>query len=142
LIENEIDADELTGGLDIGVRTEQPVVITRNATWQCGSAEEAKDVEYYWDIDYENPTATDAEKAFSAELANIDGYKVILTVDDAEVVGDIEDIEILNTTDEDDGIGHYEYFGATGYDSRPFCVVEGILTMECECSLRLYIEAI
>jgi len=57
-----------------------------------------------------------------------DGYKVIegsewiLTKDTEMYI--TEEPEVLELEYGDDGIGHYEYWGQTGYDSRPYVAIE------------------
>ena len=71
-------------------------------------------------IEY-SPRSTEEAIAnlFKTSEATLDGYDIKLVVDDAPNYERIER-EVLNseTRSEDRGIGHYEFWGDRGYDSR------------------------
>jgi hypothetical protein len=142
LNERAIHADETTGGLNIGVSHKKPVFVEREATWQCATPEDAEDMSSFSYFDFKNSLFEDAADSFTTTEAEVDVYRVALELYDVDETGDYELLELIDLTQEDSGIGHYEYFGATGYDSNPYCEVEGKVGAECECSLSFYVEAI
>jgi hypothetical protein len=62
-----------------------------------------------------------------------------LEIDDVDEVETVE-VEVDSISHEDAGIGHYEYWGEVGYDSRPYVEVEGTIVKACDCALSLYVE--
>ncbi len=133
-----IETDDLAGDLVILIEPEDPIEVPREATWTCSNSEDRYDDPGY-DADYDNSIYDDAKKAFKTMTADIEGYRVSLEVDDLDEV-ETADIEVDDYSDEDAGIGHYEYWGHTGYDSRPYVEVTGTIIKACTCYLSLYVE--
>jgi hypothetical protein len=133
-----IEADDITGGLMIEVSHTIPVEVSRQATWQASNEEDAADDPGY-DADYENSITKDAEKSFKTLSTTIDGYIVSLEISDVDE-NDTTEVKVDSISHEDDGIGHYEYWGFEGNDSRPYVEVEGTIVKECDCSLAFFVE--
>lgn len=51
----------------------------------------------------------------------------------------IADTEVTKMTEEDAGIGSYEYWGTVGYDSQPYTEISGIVTIDAVLGLWLEI---
>ena len=135
-----IEVDDISGGINILVSHTDPIAVERHATWVCERSDNPED-DPGNDADYENYFLVDAKNAFKTASTVIDGYKVSLIVSDVDKDDTIDaEVEVENVSDEDDGIGSYEYFGFTGYDSRPYLAVEGTVTCYCECVLAFYVE--
>jgi hypothetical protein len=132
-----VEADELSGDLEIVIDHDDYINIDREASWTC------RDDEYLdnapEDISYSNLDTKDAAKAFKTLSAEIEGYTVTLDIDDVEVE-EIVAFDVDHYTEEDSGIGDYEYAGHRGYDSHPYLVVSGTVTAACNCALALYVS--
>ena len=135
---DSVEADDMTGGLTIELSHEDLIDITRNATWQCGDAEEAEDTPD--DAEFENYIWEDAKQAFKTFKADLEGYTIELEISDADKE-EIVDVDAEHVSHEDSGIGHYEYWGHVGYDSHPYCEVEGTITQACSIYFSIYVEA-
>ena len=135
---DSVEADEMSGDLAISVSHDGYVEISRSATWQSSDEDSMYSPE---EPDYENTVYDDAEKAFSKQEAEIDGYKVSLVIDDADD-DDTLDVEVDDYSHEDSGIGHYEYWGQVGYDSHPYVEVEGTIIRGCTCHITFWVEPI
>jgi hypothetical protein len=131
----DIEANEMDGSLNIGVSVNTS--IDRDAAWQCGDSDEASSTPS--DYDFSNLDKEDAKQAFKTLTAEFEGYTLELS--DLEI--DDEDVEavseVYDVTNEDAGIGHYEFWGETGYDSQPYCEVEGALAVNCSISAWLIV---
>ena len=134
-----IEVDEFTGGLIVTVSQTNPISVSRKATWTCDSEEDAED-DPGFEADYENYLFEDAKKAFKTLSTVIDGYNVTLEIDDVDEQDTDAEIEIDNISQEDSGIGDYEFWGERGYDSNPYVEVTGTITRECDCALTFYVE--
>ena len=135
---SDVEADELSGGLVILIEHTNTIEVSRAATWQCEYEEDVYDDPGY-DADYDNNIFGDTKKAFKTLVTVIDGFKVSLEVDDVdetETVG----VMVDSYSNEDDGIGSYEYWGERGYDSRPYVEVKGTIVKACDCAITLYVE--
>ena len=135
---DNVEVDELTGGLVLSVSHPDPIKVSREATWTCGTKEEVSDDPGY-DADYKESIYKDIEKAFKTLSTVIDGYEVSLQIDDLDSNEAIE-VNVDSYTHEDNGIGHYEFWGERGYDSRPYVEVEGTIVVACDCAISLWIE--
>lgn len=124
-------ADEMTGDLVIALDTVDDVSVDVSATWQ-SPEDDPYDFE---DADEDTP---DFDDVFVKE-AIIDGYKVTLSVDDYDYIENI-DVTVDSYSHEDAGIGHYEFWGSTGYDSRPYLEVEGFFTNTYAVYVSLTVE--
>lgn len=128
---DELEANELDGSLDIFFSVED-FEVGREAEWQAADEDEAYRTPSRFDVDFIGREEDEVRAEFKATQAEFEGYTLEianLQIDDYE----ISDAEVDSTTDEDAGIGHYEYFGFEGYDSRPYVQVEG--TVYCNCSI-------
>lgn len=135
---DSVEADDMTGGLVIELSHDDPIDITRNATWTCGDSEEAEDTPE--DEEYENYLWEDAKQAFKTLNAELEGYTIELEISDADAEETVE-VDAEKVSHEDSGIGHYEYWGYVGYDSHPYCEVEGTITQACSIYFSIYVEA-
>lgn len=133
-----VEANDFTGGLIIEVSHTNPIEVSRPATWTCAEEEDAG-VDPKYDADYENDVYEDAKKAFKTTSTEIDGYKVSLEIADLYELENTE-INVDSTSQEDAGIGDYEYFGFTGHDSQPYIQVEGTIVTACDCALAFFVE--
>lgn len=124
-------ADEMTGDLIIALDTVDDVYVAVKATWQAPE-DDPGDCE---DADEESP---DFAEVFSKEVI-IDGYKVTLSVDDYDFV-ERDDVQVDSYSHEDSGIGYYEFWGQTGYDSHPYLEVEGTFTNTYKVYVSLTVE--
>lgn len=128
---DELEANELDGSLDIFFSVED-FEVGREAEWQVGNEDEAYQTPRYSDVEFTGRAADEVKAEFKTTRAEFEGYQLEITnlqIDDQ----DITNSEVASTSDEDAGIGHYEYWGAEGYDSRPYVQVEG--TVYCNCSI-------
>ena len=134
-----VEPDDITGGLTIDISHSDPIKVYRDASWTCAREEEASDEPTDFETDFANYLMDDAKKAFKAESTVIEGYKVTLEVVDVDA-GETIDVEVEDISHEDAGIGSYDYWGHSGYDSRPYIQVEGVIGKECDCALALFVE--
>ena len=131
-----IEVDELAGSLVIYLSHGDDLVeVARPATWQAGNEEEAS-VDPGYDADFSNSLFSDARAVFGSLSAEVDGYQVTLEVVDLDEVETVE-VVVDEVREEDSGIGSYEYWGTTGYDSQPYVEVEGTIVKACSMSLAL-----
>lgn len=138
---DNVEVDELKGMLYIDISIpddEEGIGVYRDAQWQ---ALDTSDMYHPEDIDYGNTLEKDLLASFNTTSTNIDGYDVSLSVNDADVE-DIIDVEVDSYSEEDSGIGSYEYWGATGYDSHPYLEVEGTIIQACSCYCTLDVTPI
>lgn len=133
-----VEADDLTGGLMIEVSQTNPIEVSREASWSCSDPDDASDDPGY-DAEYVENIITDAKKAFTTLSATIEGYKVSLEISDVDDTKTVE-VEVGRLSQEDAGIGSYEYWGERGYDSRPYIGVEGTIVKSCDCALAFFVE--
>ena len=110
------------------------VEVTREASWQCGTSDHINDMPE--DIEYYKSSITDVASVFKTGPFVVDNYKVTLAVDDVDTE-EACDVEATNYSNEDDGIGFFEFWGHKGYDSRPYIQVEGNVACKCTCLLTL-----
>ena len=116
------------------------VSVKREASWNTdGDDESPTSVDE--DLTYEYSESDDIKKAFKTTEATILGHKVYLLLDEctAEKV-DTTDWTIEHSSEEDAGIGSYEFWGEVGYDSRPYMHYEGTITEEFVVWATLEIE--
>ena len=133
--QDNIVPDEMTGDLDIYVEPTEEVIIGREAYWSCGMDD---DYEYGTpeDPDYSYGILEDIKKAFPTKTVSIDGYSVTIEAYDYADWDTGEVGKIISATEDDDGIGSYEYWGEIGYDSRPFMAIEGVI----DCPTSIYVS--
>ena len=135
---SNVAADDMSGGLYIEVTHEPMIEVARNADWTCDSEEEAA-ADPGFDANYENVITEDAEQAFKTLSTKIEGYTVSLSVEGVDEE-EFLDTRVDKISHEDDGIGSYEYFGFTGYDSQPYIQVEGAVVQALVCDIVLFVE--
>lgn len=133
-----VTTNNTDGGLLIEASHTEVIEVSRAASWQADD-EDAAHCPAHTDIDYNNSVYKDAAKAFNTKKATINGYTVSLDIEEVEE-DEIVEVEIDTITDEDSGIGSYEYFGFTGYDSNPYVEVEGTIIQACTCTLSFFVE--
>lgn len=125
-----VESDELDGTLMIGITAD--ATIKRGASWQCENRDEVRDVTDTYN--FLEPSAADAKQLFKTTATEFEGYLLevaALEIDDYK----IEDVsEVYSISEEDAGIGSYEYWGEVGYDSQPYCEVRGALDIRCSIS--------
>jgi hypothetical protein len=134
-----VEVFEMTGGLSIMLDLEDTLEVRRKATWTCDTTEDAA-YEEPDDPDFDDRSLNDAKKAFKTLVTELEGYTISLEVDDVDIE-EISEVEVDSISKEDAGIGHYEFWGEEGYDSQPYCEVEGTLTQACTIYCALYVEA-
>lgn len=103
-----------------------------------------------WEGDSEGNYSTDdididAEKEAENYIKNIqtpvEFAEGVLTDVSYEDIHDytITDTEVTKVTEEDAGIGSYEYWGTVGYDSQPYTEISGVVTIDAVLGLWLEI---
>lgn len=137
--DERIFADELTGDLSIFLRLKDgdSIGIARGASWTADE-DDLKDLN---DVEYDDDRCGALTAALDRTVAEIDGYKLTLSVDEADSDG-VEDIEIDSHSTEHGGIGHYDYWGYQGYDDYTYCEVEGTIYESAWGAFTLTIEPI
>ncbi len=136
----EVDPYELTGDLYIGLSHEDSIDVPREATWTCSDEDEMYSDPGY-EADYANNIFNDVKALFGKLTTVLDGYEITLSIDDIDDADTVE-VEVDSYSHEDDGIGHYEYGGAPGYDSRPYIEVEGTIIRACSCAFSLNVSPV
>ena len=134
LIIEDVEADELSGDLVIMASTTEAVEVDREGTWSTGYSsddDEAYELTHATparrDVDFEDSEEEAVTKALKVRSVDLEGYTVTIEVDNI-AESDIESVSEVNEVTEDDaGIGDYEYFGFRGTDSQPYLVVQGTL---------------
>lgn len=143
LVIEEVEADELSGDLVIMASTTEAVEAERNGTWATGYS---RDEEEIYDlthatpdsmyVDFEDSEDEAAAKALKARSADLEGYTVTIEVENV-TESDLESVsEVDEVTEDDAGIGDYEYFGFKGTDTQPYLEVQGTLF----CTLYPYLR--
>jgi hypothetical protein len=136
----EVEHNDVTGGLWIFASIANPISIKRKATWEADDEDGAYE-DPGRNAEYEDSLIDAAKKSFKTLTAVIDGYNVSLQIDDVEEDESNEaEVEVVSTSHEDSGIGSYEHFGFVGYDSHPYVEVTGTVTVSCDCILTFYVE--
>lgn len=137
----DVEADDMTGVLFIEVDTTSTIDVKRKASWTCLEAEETHDTPK--DPDFINSIYEDIEEAFKTREVIIDGYRVLIN-DIVDVFAEeiVEVDEVDDVSHEDAGIGHYEFWGETGYDSDPYYAVEGTIIEACSCRIVFEVEPV
>ena len=136
-----IEADEMTGGLIIQVDSDGPMAVAVEAAWVCDDEDDAYHVPSLDRILEEASIYEAAKKSFKTLSTVIEGYQVSLEIDDVNE-GSIEEVEVDDVSQEDDGIGSYEAAGYRGYQSIPYLQAEGALIKECEVYVTFYVEPV
>lgn len=100
-------------------------------------AEDLEDSPHNWDYQQSAEQAIAAQ--FKTSKATIAGYNVEFGVDDApnEEVTDYEITERV-TNEDDAGIGHYEFWGFEGFDSRPYEWESGSGVASCHSDVLVH----
>lgn len=139
LILEDVIADELSGDLDIVVTTSKSLEVEREGDWTA-SANTRDEDDYeenihatpdYYDVNFPEDVEDEVLKCFKSTEQTIEGYAVSLAIDYVDE-GDIESVtEVTHVSSEDAGIGSYEFWGRSGYDSQPYLAVTGRLLCEC-----------
>lgn len=133
----EIEADEMTGGLYIKTITTSPIEARCKASWTAADKDDAYSEPY--GADFITNTYDEVKKSFNTEDAVIDGYAVTLN-EIYDIDEKFTDAEVDSITDEDGGIGPYEFWGELGYDSSEYVEVTGTLVYDCTCTIFFYVE--
>ena len=138
----DVEPDDVTGGLWVIASTSNPIGVRREATWTAGDEDDAYE-DPGVDADYEAFLTTDVKNSFKTLATTFDGYNVSLQLDDAEEDDTINaEIEVDKISHEDAGIGSYEFWGHVGYDSHPYVEVTGTIVKACDCNVSFYVEAV
>lgn len=135
--DNSIEASEFDGNLWIPVYIED-FVVERPAEWTCSDYEDRYDAK---DPDFTNYFTEDAEKSFKELSVIVGDYKVTIEVTDGDE-GETVDVVVNSYTEEDSGIGSYEFWGHTGYDSHPYLTIDGDIHQACTCYMGLIVEPV
>ena len=133
---DEVEVQE-DGVLAISITNDgRYVPATVEASWSCGDEDEIYSPE---EPEIEGSTSDALEKSFVTFTTNVDGYAIELSIDDYDEE-EVQDVEVTDTTAEDDGIGEYEYWGHRGYDSQPYISVYGHITYGYTCYMTLWVS--
>ena len=139
----EVEATDFDGSLVISVKnTTDYIGIKRSASWTPSGYFDPRedDIEATFsdsEVDYADDAEADFKDSLITVTSDIDGYTVSLyDVMDVEEK-DVSDVEVYEVTNEDDGIGSYEYFGAIGYDSDPYIVAHATVIQNCDVAFAL-----
>ena len=124
-----VEVSEYSGDLRIDVSHTNLIDVPRKAVWTCSNEDEAE-ADPGYDADFDELIDNDVAKVFKTREADIEGYHVVLEVGDADAEETVE-VTAEHISHEDSGIGHYEYWGEIGYDSKPYVEVEGVVTQAC-----------
>ncbi len=138
---SKVEADEMTGRLEISLESEGLIEVAHNATWTCADEDDLYSVPDYDDIDEEESIYDAAKRSFKTLSVELEGYTVSLDIDDINAESSTE-VEVDNYSHEDSGIGSNEFWGVVSYDSRPYLLVEGAIIKECTCYITLYVEPV
>lgn len=133
-----VEADDTTGDLMIEIDHEDFISVLRAATWTCSDEDEVYSDPGY-DADYGESIYDEAKQAFKTLSAEIEGYQVELDIADVDEEETVE-VDVDYYSHEDAGIGSYEFWGHTGYDSRPYIEVNGTITKACSLALALFVS--
>ena len=142
---DDVEANDITGGLYLEV-TAKDVYFERDVTWDENDDEDI--LSYYGPrssmpdgLDFVESVFSDVMAGFKVKSATLDGYT--LEIEDVADTADekIEEIEVKHVRHEDAGIGHYEYWGYEGYDSRPYIEVEAKAGCTATAYLLLHVVA-
>lgn len=133
-----VEADDTTGDLMIEIDHEDFISVPRAATWTCIYEDDVYSDPGY-DADYGESIYDEAKQAFKTLSAEIEGYQVELDIADVDEEETVE-VDVDYYSHEDAGIGSYEFWGHTGYDSRPYIEVNGTITKACSLALALFVS--
>lgn len=138
----DVEVDDIDGGLWITASPATPILVSREATWTAGDEEGASE-DPGNEAEYMNLLRDDTKKTFKTLSAELDGYKVSLKIDDVDEDETIEaEVEVDKISHEDAGIGSYEFWGFNGYDSQPYVEVEGTITRAYDCTITIFVEPV
>ena len=140
----DVEPDDVTGGLWILTNSTDSIMISRKATWSAADKEDAEYEDPGRDADYHYSILDDAKKSFKTLATVLDGYNVSLQIEDdniSENEASRAEIEIDKISHEDSGIGSYEFWGQVDYDSHPYLEVTGTITKAYDCPVTIYVEA-
>jgi hypothetical protein len=137
-----VTSDDHTGDLIIDVEALDLINVPREAVWNIYDEDELhQKPEDDSDIDYVDLLRNDAKKAFKTLSVEIEGYTVTLDTNEVDEEETVE-VEVTNYSEEDAGIGSYEYWGDIGYDSRPYFEVEGTIVNACSITVALTVSPV
>lgn len=129
-----------TGELLIEVEHTHPIEVSRHASWAANDSDDADNLRDT-SIEFDNNASEDIENTFKATSVTIDGYVVTLNVADFNQTNTDARVEKIDSiTDDDAGIGWYEYGDGTFYDSQPFVQVEGTIIEEYDCYIGFFVD--
>ena len=139
----EVYADSITGDLCVVVYSTEAVNVPRKASWSGNDFDdiESTDSVNWSDIEFENYSHEDVANMIKTTSAELDGYNVTVEVDEVDS-GSIVSLDVTEANEDDYGIGSYEYFGATGYDSQPYVEASGTVVESCTFYLTLTVSPI
>lgn len=136
----DVDLDKTSKGLCVSISTTNPIRISREATWEAGTEEGATE-DPGNNTEFEYSLLADAKKSFKTLSCEINGYTVSLQIDDIEKDETTDaEVEVVNLTHEDAGIGPYEFWGFKGYDSQPYVEADGVITADYDCNLTIFVD--
>ena len=133
----DLSVDETFGSLNIPVYFKDGLDISMDATWTCSEPEDA--TSDYDDIEFTESESRAMLRELKGTTAKLEAFTLTLSDLDYEDY-EITEVEATDITDEDAGIGWYEYWGETGYDSHPYCEVEGTAYINCEAFAWLTVD--
>jgi hypothetical protein len=139
----EIEANDLTGALEIFVETIDALDVARAATWlQYDEDEIHRRPDYDTDIEYEDSIESDILEALKTTSVELEGYKISVKLEDYDKVEEIAEFEVDDYSHSEDGIGWYEYQGRDYYDSHDVYEIDGTITSTISVGLTFIVEPI
>jgi hypothetical protein len=139
----EIEANDLTGALEIFVETIDALDVARAATWlQYDEDEIHRRPDYDTDIEYEDSIESDILKALKTTSVELEGYKISVKLEDYDKIEEIAEFEVDDYSHSEDGIGWYEYQGRDYYDSHDVYKIDGTITSTISVGLTFIVEPI
>ena len=139
----EIEANDLTGALEIFVETIDALNVARAATWmQYDEDEIHSKPDYDTNIEYEDSIESDILEALKTTSVELEGYKISVKLEDYDEVEEIAEFEVNDYEHGEDGIGWYEYQGRDYYDSHDVYEIDGTITSTINVGLTFIVEPI
>lgn len=99
-----------------------------DAEWQAGTDDDLEDIDTdTFEPDDSSITLEDIFPGLETLPTDIDNFEIIAVEFNGreDIDYDMSDVEVEDSSEEDSGIGWYEYWGAKGYDSHPYYEVYG-----------------
>lgn len=118
---DNVETNELDGSLLIYIVSSEDLSVARAASW---TADDPDSLNSYSDLTFDDTDLTAAKENLKVLVAEVDGYNVELTDIEFENNG-VDEVEYADYSEEEGGIGDYEYWGHRGHNSYTYCTVYG-----------------